>query len=230
MRKEWRLIRRKENIKTRPNFFKDPYKFAKSLFSEVKNGKLKCTKQELESHLKATYWDPKRNEELPNTWGLKKPSQPGKRSGEFVWKVRKAVQVMLGWVVKFTWNVLFWERLFLLWREACQKNTVAELWQLAEGIYLPEEEIGGKIFGIIGKAILDYERKNGYINESAQEAGLPKIPGCVEHAYSIWSKIQETENRKENLSVIWLDLAKAYGSVPHRLLERKWKISGSPKN
>ena len=122
------------------------------------------------------------------------------------------------------------ERLFLLWREACQKNTVAELWQLAEGIYLPEEEIGGKIFGIIGKAILDYERKNGYINESAQEAGFPKIPGCVEHAYSIWSKIQETENRKENLSVIWLDLAKAYGSVPHRLLEGKCKISGSPKN
>ena len=32
------------------------------------------------------------------------------------------------------------------------------------------------------------------------------IPGCIEHAYSISSTMQETKNRIENLSVIWLDL------------------------
>ena len=30
--------------------------------------------------------------------------------------------------------------------------------------------------------------------------------------------IQEEKNRTENLSVMWLDLANAYGSVPHRLI------------
>ena len=33
MRKEWRLIRRKENIKTKKNFLKDLYKFGK-LYSQ----------------------------------------------------------------------------------------------------------------------------------------------------------------------------------------------------
>ena len=34
------------------------------------------------------------------------------------------------------------------------------------------------------------------MNESVQKAGLPKIPGCIEHASSIWSTMQEAQNRR----------------------------------
>ena len=127
-------------------------------------------------------------------------------------------------------------RLFLLLREAWQKKIVAEWWYLAEGIYLPKEEnsedlgqsrhisllnIDGKIlFAFISKRIIDYAKKNWYIDESVQKAGLPKIPGCIEHTYFIWSTIQEAKNKNENLSVIWLDVANVYGSVRHRLIEK----------
>ena len=86
-------------------------------------------------------------------------------------------------------------KLFLLLREASQKKIVEEWCQLAEGIYLPKEEnsadlgqfrlisllnIDGKIlFGIIGYRVIDYAKKNEYIYESVQKAGLPKIPGCT---------------------------------------------------
>ena len=46
-------------------------------------------------------------------------------------------------------------------------------------------------------------------------AGVPGIPGCIEQAFTIWDAIQEAKKTKENLNVVWLDLADAYGSVPH---------------
>ena len=40
----------------------------------------------------------------------------------------------------------------------------------------------------------------------------------MEHAYSIWEAIQNAKASEEDLTVVWLDLANAYGSVPHKLL------------
>ena len=69
--------------------------------------------------------------------------------------------------------------------------------------------------GILAKRTMTFLRQNDYINEEVQKAGIPSLPGCIEHAFSIWDKIQEVKEKKEDLSVIWLDLANAYGSVPH---------------
>ena len=54
VREQRRLDRRKEVRKTRKEFLNDPYKFAKSLFTENKSGRLECTKEELEQHLSQT--------------------------------------------------------------------------------------------------------------------------------------------------------------------------------
>ena len=56
------------------------------------------------------------------------------------------------------------------------------------------------------------------MDESVQKAGVPRIPGCIEHAFTIWGAIQEAKKTKGSLNVVWLDLANAYGSVPHELL------------
>lgn len=35
----------------------------------------------------------------------------------------------------------------------------------------------------------------------------------------IWEQIQRAQREKSDLHVVWLDLANAYGSVPHKLVE-----------
>ncbi|KAF7648493.1 hypothetical protein LDENG_00156240 [Lucifuga dentata] len=59
---------------------------------------------------------------------------------------------------------------------------------------------------------------NKYIDTSCQKAGVPGFPGCVEHSAMIWEQIQTTKREKSDLHVVWLDLANAYGSVPHQLI------------
>lgn len=46
------------------------------------------------------------------------------------------------------------------------------------------------------------------------------MPGCIEHSSMIWEAIQQAKKNRLDLHVIWLDLANAYGAVPHSLL---WK-------
>ncbi|KAF7659999.1 hypothetical protein LDENG_00290150 [Lucifuga dentata] len=59
---------------------------------------------------------------------------------------------------------------------------------------------------------------NKYIDTSCQKAGVPGFPGCVEHSAMIWEQIQTAKCEKSDLHVVWLDLANAYGSVPHQLI------------
>lgn len=56
--------RRKKKEHTRTQFYKDPYKFLKGLFSKEKSGILKTTKKDLEDHLRNTHLDPRRHEHL----------------------------------------------------------------------------------------------------------------------------------------------------------------------
>ena len=56
------------------------------------------------------------------------------------------------------------------------------------------------------------------MNESVQKAGIPGIPGCIEHAFAIWESIQHAKKQKEDVAMVWLDLANAYGSVPHQMI------------
>lgn len=60
--------------------------------------------------------------------------------------------------------------------------------------------------------------ENSYIDISCQKAGVPGFPGCVEHSSVIWEQIQTAKREKKDLHVVWLDLANAYGSVPHQLI------------
>ena len=85
--------------------------------------------------------------------------------------------------------------------------------------------VDGKIYmGMIAKRTVDYLQRNGYINESIQKARVPGIPGCIEHACSIWDIIQEAKKSKGDL-----DLANANGSVPHELLFKAMEFFHIPE-
>lgn len=60
--------------------------------------------------------------------------------------------------------------------------------------------------------------KQLYIDTSCQKAGVPGFPGSVEHSAMIWDQNQTAKRNKSDFHVVWLDLANAYGSVPHQLI------------
>ncbi|XP_069139210.1 uncharacterized protein [Argopecten irradians] len=61
--------------------------------------------------------------------------------------------------------------------------------------------------------------ENQYIDASVQKGGIPGFSGCVEHTSIITQLIREAKVNKKDLTVIWLDLANAYGTIPHMLIQ-----------
>jgi len=184
---------------------------------------------------------------MPDIHGLVRPTRPGiefdisepkfTEVESFIMKARSAsapgpngipykVYKKCGKLRKFLWRLLK-----VVWR----KEEVPSTWNKAEGVYIPKEEdscslgqfrpisllnVEGKImFGILAERMAAFLLDNGFINTSVQKAGIPGFPGCLEHSSMIWHTIQESKKQRKDLNVIWLDLANAYGSVPHALIE-----------
>ena len=119
-------------------------------------------------------------------------------------------------------------------RLAWRREVIPQEWSTADGIYIPKEEeskllgqfrpisllnVEGKVFfGVLAKRMVDFLIANGLVDTSVQKAGVPGFSGCIEHCSMIWNTIQEAKAKKHDLSVVRLDLANAYGSVPHRLI------------
>lgn len=124
-----------------------------------------------------------------------------------------------------------WKILRVIWR----RGKIGQQWRSAEGVWVPKEEksttieqfrtisllnVEGKIFfSIISQRLSDYLLKNQYINPSVQKGGIPGVPGCLEHSGVVTQLIREAREGKGNRAVLWLDLANAYGSIPHKLVE-----------
>ncbi|XP_019614735.1 PREDICTED: uncharacterized protein LOC109462613 [Branchiostoma belcheri] len=69
-----RKRKRKEN--QRKQFFRNPFKFAKSLLEEKKGGDLTIGVEDLEAHLKATYSDPEKDRPLDSPGYVPRPAEP----------------------------------------------------------------------------------------------------------------------------------------------------------
>ena len=100
------------------------------------------------------------------------------------------------------------------------------------GIFIPKEKnavdigqfrpisllnVEGKIFFVwVARRLVSYLKAD----LSVQKAGIPDFSGCLEHSSMIWHKILAEETEGRDLHVVFLELANAFGSVPHSLL---WK-------
>ena len=91
--------------------------------------------------------------------------------------------------------------------------------------------VEGKIFfSVMASRLTKYLTENGYINTSVQKGGIPGVSGCLEHATMIWEAIQRAKSEKLNLDVIRLDLANAYGSVPHQMIQLALRMYHVPED
>ena len=76
-----------------------------------------------------------------------------------------------------------------------------------------------KIFTTIIKHRLDEHMfGNGLLDTRVQKAFQSKIPGCEEHQFKLHSVLQDANSNSRSLTIAWIDLENAYGSVPHNLI------------
>lgn len=70
--------------------------------------------------------------------------------------------------------------------------------------------VDGKIFfSVLARRMANFLLENGF----------PGFPGCVEQSSVIWEQIQRGKRKRSDLHVVWLDMANAYGSVAHQLID-----------
>ena len=69
---------------------------------------------------------------------------------------------------------------------------------------------------------------NSYLDTSIQKAFIPGVPGCLEQHQKLSAAITEAHKKHRSLTVCWLDLANAYGSVHHNLIRFALKHYHAP--
>jgi hypothetical protein len=78
----------------------------------------------------------------------------------------------------------------------------------------------GKIFlSILADRLQHYMVKNSFIPRSMQKGFLSGVAGCVEHTFVLNEAMKEAKEHTRQIVVSWLDLANAYGSVRHNLIQ-----------
>lgn len=91
--------------------------------------------------------------------------------------------------------------------------------------------VKGKIFfSIVTQPLTEYLLKNKYINTSVQKGEITGVPGCLEHPGVVTQLIREVQEGKDDLAVLWLDLANGYCSIPHKLVETALEWHHIPSN
>ena len=90
--------------------------------------------------------------------------------------------------------------------------------------------VEGKLyFALKAERLTQYIVSNGYIDESIQKGGIPGVSGCLEHTSLLSQLIREAKVERKNLVVTWLDIANAYGSIPHSLIMSALKKAHVPE-
>ena len=80
--------------------------------------------------------------------------------------------------------------------------------------------VEGKLFfSLVSSRITNHiVHKNHFIDTSIQKGCMEGIPGCWEHMAMIWDTFKDARINKKSAATVWLDVANAYGSIPHELI------------
>ena len=246
-RAEGHRRRRKERARKRTAFITNPFGFAKNLLGDKRNGQLNCTANTVNAFLHDTLKDPEREENLGHNEQMIQPESPTTdfNMKEPSWKeiqdvVRAARTASAPGPSGVTYCVYkrcpgILNRLWRIMRKIWRRGKIAQQWRFAEGVWIPKEENSERIdqfrsisllsteckifFSILSRRLSNYLLANKYIDTAVQKGGIAGIPGCIEHSGSVTQLLREARESKGDLAVLWLDLANAYGSMPHKLVE-----------
>lgn len=85
----------------------------------------------------------------------------------------------------------------------------------------------GKLYaGILADRILMWASDGERI--SAEQKGFTNHEGCLEHNFVLQTALEDSRRRGEEICVAWLDMANAFGSVPHSHILGSLRLLGLP--
>jgi hypothetical protein len=229
-------------------FNKDRIKFAKNLFSgQRKSGTPSFSQEVGESYFRNLYRDDDRSADFSPLENMTRPPLPehafdvrpptfkefrssilGKRNG-----AAPGLNALTYIIFKKCSSVL--KTLYKICLHVYKSKDIPEDWAAAFVVLLqksdsldnPEEfrpiaitNTAGKIFfSIIAVRLQKFMIKNKYIKTSLQKGFLFGIPGCIEHSFAFVEALRQVKSEKRAIVLSWIDLANAYGSVKHNLIQ-----------
>ncbi|XP_063050368.1 uncharacterized protein LOC134445223 [Engraulis encrasicolus] len=256
-RAEWHRRKGRERARKHTAFIANPFGFTKKLLGQKRSGILTCPEDDINHHLSETYSDRQREEDLGPCRELISPPLPSSQFNTkepTLTEVKNTVRAARTSAAPGPSGVPYkvykhcprlLQRLWRIIRVVWRRGRVAKQWRHAEGVWIPKEEnasdisqfrtisllsVEGKIFfKILANRMTDFLLRNSYIDTSVQKGGIPGFPGCIEHTGVVTQLIREARENRGDLSVIWLDLANAYGSIPHKLVTKALTMHHVPQ-
>ena len=77
---------------------------------------------------------------------------------------------------------------------------------------------------------LQYMVANQFLDTYTQKTFMKNIPGCTEQYHKLLGAVTEAFKRHKAITVCWLDLATAYGSVNHGLIDLTLQYFHAPSH
>ena len=240
-------------------FKENPHKYAKDLLdNKNRQGEPEFTKKAADNFFKSTYRDNKRQYRYNPLKGIPKPKPPKQNltskpptyeelaeivrhkrnnsapgTNAFPYLVNKKHPQVLAHILP-------------IFKRICKKKQIPLSWRVGEAVLIPKEEdrtkpelfrnitltnVSGKmLFQVLANRLLSYMVGNGYIDQSIQKGFLPGVAGCVEHTQLLMETLLGAKRNAKEKVVAWLDLADAYGSVAHNLIQYTLEWHHVPTN
>ena len=247
-RAESLMKKRKAYAKNCNAFLSQPYQFARDQIDPKLNGKLQSSKEEVENYSQEVHGNQEKEkstvEDMPeDLLEFDEPQVEFDSSvpswQEFNTKLRKARNKSAPGPNRVPY--LLYKRcpkvarlLYGYLKGMWKKGSVSKAWRKAEGIFIPKVDgtkevekfrtisllnVEGKLFfAMKSERLTKFIMANKYIDESIQKGGRPGVSGCLEHTALLSQLIREARAGRKDLVVTWLDIANAYGSIPHSLI------------
>jgi len=238
-----------QKVQAERAFKRDPHKYAQNLFKgESLNGSPTFSQEEGEAYFQTLYHDECRSEDFSPLEGMERPPPPTypffKEPPTFR-EVKRHTRSKRGNACPGlnTLPYLIYKKCDSILRTAHQiflkifrDKDIPRDWAIAFVVLLqklkdvldqPSEfrpiaitnTLGKIFFSIISERLQKFLVKNKYIKTTIQKGFLAGVPGCVEHVFSLWEALREAKDEHRAIVISWLDLANAYGSVMHNLIQ-----------
>ena len=239
---------KRAKLRAEAQFKKDPHRFAANLFTDSKSAAPTFSKEQATNYFANTYRDEQRDQEYEPLQGLPKPSLPTalfslrcpspkeiKRS--VLPKSNKAtpgLNALPYTVYKKCPSII--KTLHKIFKKVWHTKDVPEDWAVAFIVLLSKDPdkrdapsefrpiaitntVGKIFFSIVSSRLQSFFVKNDFIRRTVQKGFLSGVAGCVEHSFTLFEALREAKDEQRQIVVAWIDLANAYGSVRHNLIQ-----------
>ena len=238
----------KEKMLSEKAFKNDPNKFAEKLFQNKKaSGTPKFSASTAQQYFETTYTDANRDYEYTPLPEMVRPTLPESlfsidcpNLGDIKHSIRKKRNKAAACLNALTYVPYkkcpaILKFILQLFRKIWKTKDIPTDWACAYIVLLSKSENFSQVsefrpiaitstvskifFSIISSRLQIFFIKNRYIRREVQKGFLTGVSGCLEHVFALMEALKEAKGHSRQIVITWLDLANAYGSVRHNLIQ-----------